>query len=84
MLVPAIMTVMNGKAFKINIMHIFHLQYGQNDIPLNHFSEKTLDKLLDVMNQRPALRNYRVSSTSKITRKIKKKEPGTRIWKELK
>lgn len=80
-LVPAMMTIVNGKPFKINIMHIFHLQYGQSDTPSNQFNERLLEKLLDGMAQRPSLRYSRAPSTSKTIKKSKQKESGNRQWR---
>lgn len=68
-MVPAIMTILNGQSFKINIMHLFHVQYGNQYEP--SFNESTLEKLLYSMNKRSALMNTSFPLTYKKIRRNK-------------
>lgn len=60
-LVPAIMTVVNGQSFKINIMHLFHVQFGnQNE------SGPTLEKLYNALEQRSSRMDSQISYSKKL------------------
>lgn len=73
-MVPAIMTILNGQCFKINIMHLFQLQYGIQEETGDRISGPTLQKFLNAVKQKPSTQNSRVSSCSKIIKKNKRKQ----------
>lgn len=74
-LVAAIMTIVKGQSFKINIMHLFHIQFGnQNE------TGPTVEKLLNAINQRSSRRNSQVSY-SKIIRKPKDRKDNDKQGK---
>lgn len=49
--VTAIMTVINGQPFMINIMHLFHIQYGNQQSSANQMNENLLKKILSAAKQ---------------------------------
>lgn len=69
------MTVVNGQSFKINIMHIFHLQFGMQDgnIP-RPVSEQTMKELLSAVNQNPPKNKSREIFNYKPNKKNKMKK----------
>lgn len=73
-LAAIVMTTMNNTPFKFNIMHLFHLEFGEKRPEI---TGKTLHKILDAVNHRPMLQEVR-SARDKTPPKKERK------WREKK